>query len=718
MLAIRGPAAEEGATAPDVPTTASGPSGAAVPRERDRPGGGRLLTVLGIAAAIALTLAIGLMQVRSIEQASLAGDQVERTHLVRLAIERLRSAVRTAHADAGSYLLAGNEAYLARFNESRHEALRQLARLDELAGDEPAARPRLAELRPAVGAVLDVLTQSVQVPAPQRRDEAARLAGPGLLRYRVDETLRLLAGFDFEQARRLEQDQSQRRDERRNVVAVLVGTNVLLFGVIAGLVLRAGLARARRRLRASEQRYHVLFNRGPLPMWVYDPVTLRLLDVNDAALQRYGYAREEFLRLNLRDLRPAEEVPALEQALREPPAQRYGLEWRHRTRAGEILHVRIFAADTEFDGRRARLVLAEDITAAREAQAETHRLREQLASMLDGMVDAVCLFSRDGRFLFVNERARRLAQPRRPVQIGQKVDENFPEFLGTQPREALQRALDTGEPQRVEEFDFGTGAWGEFRMYPQGDAVLVFITNITKRKVAEGLAREREARLAHLSHRLLRAQEEERRQIAREMHDELGQSLVALKLNLQAALADPALRGQRLEDSTSIVERMIEQVRDRSLDLHPAVLDDVGLLAALDWLCARQSARSGVPIDVRGARPLPRLTREAEGAFFRIVQEALSNSLKHARAGRIEVNLVHDPVAIELTVRDDGCGFDPGQVEREHPESLGLISMRERAELIGAVFAVHSEPGRGTRIVVRLPLPQPGVAPDSQGAAA
>ena len=92
-----------------------------------------------------------------------------------------------------------------------------------------------------------------------------------------------------------------------------------------------------------------------------------------------------------------------------------------------------------------------------------------------------------------------------------KAEENFPEFIGTQPHMAFHRAADTGQPQRVEEFLFDTGVWGEFRFYPHGDTVLLFITNITKRKVAEGLLREREARLVHLSHLLLRAQEEERR---------------------------------------------------------------------------------------------------------------------------------------------------------------------------------------------------------------
>jgi PAS domain S-box-containing protein len=646
------------------------------------------------------------VQLDALRQSSEASDRVQRTQTVRLATERLRVAVRTAHADVGNYLLGNTESYLARFNDAHQDALRQLTRLGEFSREEPALQTRLESLRPVVTATFDVLTQAIKAPAYRRTEEAVRLAGPGALRMLVDETLRTLGDFETELARRLDREQLESRSQRRRAVTVVVGANLLLFALLATLMLVSARAPVRRRLAASERRYQVLFKQAPVPMWVYDPATLTLLDVNEATLRRYGYTREEFLQLGLNDLRPPEGVPALQEALRELPPQRYGLEWQHKTRSGEILNVRIFAADTDFDGRRARLVLAEDITAYRAAEAETHRLREQLALTLDGMYEAVCLFSRDGRFLFVNERARRLASVRRPVQIGMKAEENFPEFIGTQPHLALYRAADTGQPQRVEEFGFETGVWAEFRFYPHGDTVLLFITNITKRKIAEGLLREREARLVHLSHMLLRAQEEERRRVAREMHDQLGQELIALKMNLQTARADSSVGARRLTDSTTIVEQLIEQVRDLSLELHPAVLDDVGLAAALEWLCARQSERSGVPIEVRGERPLPRLTREAEAALFRIVQEAISNALKHAHARGVTVTLRQDTDRLEITVEDNGCGFEPEVAERRDRDSLGLISMRERAELIGAAFNVRSHPGEGTRIEVRLPLPQ------------
>src|SRR5262249_37734098 len=156
----------------------------------------------------------------------------------------------------------------------------------------------------------------------RRADEAVRLAGPGALRMLVDETLRTLGDFDAALARRLERERLLSQAEHHRAVHLVVGANVLLFALLGLLLFGSTRAPVRRRLAASEQRYHVLFDQVPMPMWVYDPVSLTFLDVNEAALRRYGYPRSEFLQLELNDLRPPEEVPALQAALRDLPPQR------------------------------------------------------------------------------------------------------------------------------------------------------------------------------------------------------------------------------------------------------------------------------------------------------------------------------------------------------------------------------------------------------------
>jgi len=183
---------------------------------------------IGIVAVVVVASA-GMAAIAVPARRGRRGRAVERTQLVRLAAERLRAAVRTAHADVGNYLLGGTESYLARFNDAHQDAMRHLARLDDFSHDDPALKAPLESLRAVVAAVFEILTQAVRVPAERRTDEAVRLAGPGALRLLVDESLRTLGEFDTELVRRLEREQLQSQAEHRRAVHLVVGANVMLF---------------------------------------------------------------------------------------------------------------------------------------------------------------------------------------------------------------------------------------------------------------------------------------------------------------------------------------------------------------------------------------------------------------------------------------------------------------------------------------------------------
>ena len=222
-------------------------------------------------------------------------------------------------------------------------------------------------------------------------------------------------------------------------------------------------------------------------------------------------------------------------------------------------------------------------------------------------------------------------------------------------------------------------------------------------------------KLQVLSHRLVEVQETERRHIARELHDEIGQSLTAAEMNLQAALqqrGSEALQ-RRLEESIQAVERVLEQVHDLSLNLRPSMLDDLGLEPALRWYTHRQAALTGMKAEFR-ADPLDeRLDPFIETECFRVAQEALTNVVRHAQARSVTVDLARRDGHLHLTVRDDGVGFDVKNLRDEavHGASLGLLSMEERAALAGGGLRFNSAPGQGTQVHAWFPL---GGAPDSQ----
>jgi signal transduction histidine kinase len=226
-----------------------------------------------------------------------------------------------------------------------------------------------------------------------------------------------------------------------------------------------------------------------------------------------------------------------------------------------------------------------------------------------------------------------------------------------------------------------------------------------------------------LSAKLITAQEEERQSIARELHDEVGQVLTAIKVELAVAQRRLALSGgapELLEDVQAIADSALHSVRDISHLLHPALLDDLGLPAAVDWYLQSVSKRHGVAVDLQQHGMTKRLLPEIELAAYRVVQEALTNVVRHAQATSCRVVMRRIGDRLEITIQDNGRGFDPDLIaEAGVRKGLGLLGMRERAGQLKGTVRVQSAPGEGTRVKVELPAtpaPEHEDAPPSQAA--
>ncbi|MGI0483842.1 PAS domain S-box protein [Pantanalinema rosaneae CENA516] len=229
---------------------------------------------------------------------------------------------------------------------------------------------------------------------------------------------------------------------------------------------------------------------------------------------------------------------------------------------------------------------------------------------------------------------------------------------------------------------------------------------IQNTRLFEQVRSDRE-RLQNLSARLLEAQETERRYIAHELHDEIGQALTAIKINLQILQhsLNEGDQSPRIDDSIAIVDNALQQVRHLSLDLRPSLLDDLGLQAALRWYIDRQIERTGICIDFQCLVELS-LSQTIGTTCFRIVQEALTNVVRHAQATSVTIILQQQERSLHLLIQDDGVGFDP-QTMREQTtrgHSLGLLGMEERALLVDGKITITSVPDQGTEIHLRLPL--------------
>ena len=356
------------------------------------------------------------------------------------------------------------------------------------------------------------------------------------------------------------------------------------------------------------------------------------------------------------------------------------------------------------------------LAARRRAQELAERERLFTDAMLESLPGVMYLYDEQRRFLRWNRNfATTSGYSDAEIARMQPLD-----FFTGHDRHRVDReievAFDTGESCVEAAFTAKDGSTKDYfftgkRISFNGVPCLIGMgIDITVRKNAEASTEQYARLLQATSHRLLTVQEAERRTLARELHDAVGQELTALSLNLtiiDAALPQEGLRKvhERLEDSQALLEKTTCHLRNIMVELRPPGLDELGLLAALKEHVNQVARRSEVAVSIVGAEPQPRLAPTDEIALFRIAQEALNNVVKHARATEASLSLRQNRQAVVLSITDNGMGFDTGRKPIMGGYGMGTTTMRERAEAIGARLQLQSVPGEGTSVTVELNWP-------------
>lgn len=467
-------------------------------------------------------------------------------------------------------------------------------------------------------------------------------------------------------------------------------------------------------LSQSEEHFRSIFEQAMDGILIAD-AQAQFLDVNNTVCQMLGYSREDLLQLNVTDIIGAEELPLLEPALKNLKEQgQVRSEWRLRRRDGSMLLAEV-SSKVLTDGRLQGFV--RDITEYRKAQAALLEREEILRLFVQHSPAAIGMLDTEMRYVVASRRWLSDYTLHDQDIIGRSHYAVFPE-ISPHWRAIHQRCL-AGATERCDEDRLvradGRIDWVKWEICPWHKAddsiggIVIFSEIVTEQKRATLKIAEDAKSLARLSRQLLAAQETERRHIARELHDEVGQLLTVVKLDLQTVLRQeqPQTLNASVREGMESIDRVISRVRDLSLDLRPSMLDDFGLVPALRWLVQRQAKHLGANIDLDLPVDPPRLPTEVETACFRIVQEALTNVLRHAKAKSIQVAMHLHAHNLEITIKDDGKGFDLIALRSpEYPGTgFGMLGMRERAELAGGEFDMVAAPGQGCCVIARFPLP-------------
>ena len=481
--------------------------------------------------------------------------------------------------------------------------------------------------------------------------------------------------------------------------------------------------KAEEEARYQRDYFRALFEGSPEGI-VSTDMERRVMDINPAFEKMFGYSREELRGKDILDchIPKGREEEGRHLSGRIVRGETVITETVRRRADWREIPVLLWGGPVVVEGKQVGiLAIYQDITERKKAEEEAAYQRDYFRALFEGSPDAVVSVDMERRVMDINPAFEKMfGYSLEDIRGTDILDCHIPEGKEEEGRD-INRRIAQGEVVVTETVRRGAD-WREIPVLLRGAPVMVegqqvgilgMYRDISERKRAEQELTSSRQQLRELAAHLQAVREGERTSIARELHDEMGQMLTALKMDLswlnKRLPRDETLLLDKIRAMVKLTDANIRAVKRISAQLRPGILDDLGLTAAIEWETEEFQKRTGIKCELSMDEELIVLEQDRSTAIFRIFQEALTNVSRHARANRVKASLREEAGGLVLRVVDDGKGITEKQAS--HPRSFGLIGMRERTLAMGGEMEIQGIPGEGTTLTVRLPLRREGETP-------
>jgi len=490
-----------------------------------------------------------------------------------------------------------------------------------------------------------------------------------------------------------------------------------LFGTVQDVTDRR---RAEEVLQKTENQFTTVFHSNPAAIAITRIKDNRLVEINKAWEQKTGITRDEAIGRTTFDLGIWVNPEMRKQFVRHlrGKGELKDVEAELKTKSGKLIHMLMSGQYINFGGEECLLTMGQDITESKRMETELRTASFYARNLIEASLDPLVTISPNGKIMDVNKATENVTEVSRKKLIGSDFSEYFTE--PEKAREGYKQVLSDGTvkdyPLSIRHRDGSiTDVLYNASIYKNeaGEVQGVFATarDITIRRKAEKGILESERKLRILSSKLISSQEEERKRISLELHDEMGQTMTVIMLKLKeiekelSAIISPIIK-EKLDEMELLVDQASEQVRKMSFMLRPAMLDDLGLVPTLRWNLNGFSKRTNIDVKFETNGFDGRLDHLIETVLYRVVQECLNNIAKHAEAKNVFLQLKRKAKTVTAVVQDDGKGFDVEKImAKEGLEiGIGLMGMNERISMIGGNISIESHEGQGTMISIKILL--------------